>query len=269
LGEYKFDYNPKYSYLTLKERDLSEPNSIYYGFWDPEKRQREYKGVIIYSDGSVYEGEIHDNLPNGKGRLVKSDYSIQKGKFVNGKYKEKKKKEFKDLKLDLNLNVHDNGYIKERAPTMEPIETHIEDNNLLKGEELLGAMDLLAAGKGNGYVVWEQDGNEYKGNMINGLPDGYGKFKWSNGNEYEGNWKQGNPHGHGKMLYTNGDVYEGEYLDGMRNGLGKFTTFDGDCYDGLWLRDKKNGAMTISGRGKSTILSTWKDNAILTAEMKD
>jgi hypothetical protein len=265
LGEYKFDYDPEYSYLTLKERDMSEPNTVYYGFWDPEKRQREYKGVILYSNGSVYEGEIHDNLPNGKGRLVKSDYSIQEGEFVNGKYQQEKK-EFKDQKL--KLNMQNNAHMKERASTMEPVETHAESHNPVKGRELLDTGTLLAADKGNGYVVWEEDGNEYKGNMLNGLPDGYGKFKWSNGNEYEGSWKEGKPHGHGRMQYANGSVYDGEYLNGLRHGQGKFTTSDGDCYDGLWLRDKKNGSVTISGPGKSTILSTWKDDAILTAQEK-
>lgn len=186
---------------------------------------------------------------------------MQIGNFVNGKYQEPVQ-EFKEQKF--RVDEPGERQIKERAPTMEPIE----DRSPAKGRELLDSGSLLAANKENGYVVWEKDGNEYKGNMVNGLPDGYGTFKWTNGNKYEGSWKEGKPHGHGKMYYNNGATYDGEYLNGERNGKGKFVTSDGDCYDGLWLHDKKNGTVTISGTGKSTILTTWKDDAILTAQEK-
>eukprot|EP00826_Nyctotherus_ovalis_P003234 TRINITY_DN10651_c0_g1_i11.p2 TRINITY_DN10651_c0_g1~~TRINITY_DN10651_c0_g1_i11.p2 ORF type:complete len:165 (+),score=47.35 TRINITY_DN10651_c0_g1_i11:648-1142(+) len=150
---------------------------------------------------------------------------------------------------------HTNRTGKERAPTMEP-ECHSPQKEVVEIE------------KGNGYVAWEKDGNEYRGNMLNGLPNGYGTFIWANGNRYEGDWKEGRPHGHGKMYYKNGASYEGEYIQGERSGQGKFITPDGDTYDGLWLHDKKNGTVTISGPGKSTILTTWKDDAILNAQEK-
>eukprot|EP00826_Nyctotherus_ovalis_P011408 TRINITY_DN12973_c0_g3_i1.p2 TRINITY_DN12973_c0_g3~~TRINITY_DN12973_c0_g3_i1.p2 ORF type:complete len:127 (+),score=25.89 TRINITY_DN12973_c0_g3_i1:360-740(+) len=51
---------------------------------DPAKNQREYKGVILYADGSIFDGNIHNNQPNGKGRKFFSDHSYYVGAFVNG-----------------------------------------------------------------------------------------------------------------------------------------------------------------------------------------
>jgi len=195
--------------------------------------------VIVYEDGSIYEGEIHDNEPNGWGRMIHSDYSYQIGDFVNGKYQSKKEK-----------NCNKNR--EERATTMEAIEDCIIEEAVNENESK--------------YTVWSKDNNEYKGNMVNGLPEGYGTFIWDNGNRYDGNWKKGKQHGYGIMYYENGSVYEGEFINGEKSGKGKFISPEGDTYKGLWLHDKKNGVVKISGPGKPSVTTIWKDDVIVSAQ---
>ena len=53
----------------------------------------------------------------------------------------------------------------------------------------------LAHGKGHSIGV-----DEYEGKFKKGLPDGPGKYTWSNGNVYEGQWKNGVKHGAGVLF---------------------------------------------------------------------
>jgi hypothetical protein len=193
----------------------------------------------VYESGSIYEGEVHNDEPNGWGRRIHANYSYQIGNFVNGKYQSKKGK-------------NDDRGLNERAPTMEHIENY--------------TIEKAVNDKQNGYTVWSKDNNEYKGNMVNGLPDGYGTFIWANGNRYDGNWKEGKKHGYGVLYYENGAVYEGEFLNGERSGKGKLISPEGDTYKGTWLHNKMNGAIAISGPGKPSVMTMWKDDVIVSAQ---
>lgn len=46
--------------------------------------EREYKGVIIYEDGSVFEGHFADGLENGKGRRIFASLDVYEGNYVDG-----------------------------------------------------------------------------------------------------------------------------------------------------------------------------------------
>ncbi|MFN8242607.1 MAG: hypothetical protein U0X40_01025 [Ferruginibacter sp.] len=77
-------------------------------------------------------------------------------------------------------------------------------------------------GKANG-EGFARGEDAYSGTFKNGLPNGLGKYTWSNGDYYKGNWKKGQRDGKGEMHYTsNGkdsvvqgfwkrDAYEGKY----------------------------------------------------------
>lgn len=45
---------------------------------------REYKGMIVYQDGSYYIGYFSRGKPHGKGRKIFADLSIYEGDFVQG-----------------------------------------------------------------------------------------------------------------------------------------------------------------------------------------
>ena len=82
-----------YTYPNLEELNFSiiDPKKIidknnfcrilFSGEWDEDLKVR---GVIIYADGSLYEGEIFDDEPHGKGKLKNIHY-VYEGDFKNGK----------------------------------------------------------------------------------------------------------------------------------------------------------------------------------------
>lgn len=51
----------------------------------------------------------------------------------------------------------------------------------------------------------------YKGNFINGFPEGNGKIDFDNGDKYEGEFYRGKIDGKGTMTFQNGSVYTGEF----------------------------------------------------------
>lgn len=60
-------------------------------------------------------------------------------------------------------------------------------------------------GKANGQGK-AKGADSFEGEFKNGLPDGLGKYKWSNQNYYIGNWKKGLRDGKGVMHYTTASI---------------------------------------------------------------
>ncbi len=63
---------------------------------------------------------------------------------------------------------------------------------------------------------WMSNGDEkihgkYEGDILDGLPDGYGTYTWYNVEKYEGEFKRGFFHGQGKFTYLSGLTVEGEF----------------------------------------------------------
>lgn len=78
--------------------------------------------------------------------------------------------------------------------------------------------------KANGYQELHfEDGDVYKGNIVNNEYHGKGKYIFSDGLVYEGNFSFSKPKGYGKITYPSGETYEGGF-DGF------------DCYDGFGIR---------------------------------
>ena len=74
-------------------------------------------------------------------------------------------------------------------------------------------------------VVWKGIGDKnihhvYKGDVVNGIPNGVGILTSPNGSKYIGELKGGRPNGQGKDTWSNGNKYVGEYKDGKLNGHG-------------------------------------------------
>ena len=73
---------------------------------------------------------------------------------------------------------------------------------------------------------------------------GFGSFSNNANEQYTGEWSLGVPNGTGKYDYSNGVVYIGEFKDGLRNGNGTAVFIDGSTYEGSWEKD------LIMGEGK-------------------
>lgn len=85
------------------------------------------------------------------------------------------------------------------------------------------------------------NGDSYMGSFSGNVPNGSGKYAWSDGCVYEGEWKRGKASGKGKFSWPSGAIYEGGIKLGRMEGFGTFTGSDGDSYRGSWSSDVKHG----------------------------
>ena len=61
---------------------------------------------------------------------------------------------------------------------------------------------------GTAYQEYE-NGDTYRGRLVQGLRSGYGTYFYKNGNRYEGYFLNGTLHGDGVFYYKNGEMYKG------------------------------------------------------------
>ena len=58
---------------------------FYEGEWDSKTNLRHGQGVMVWSDGSIYEGLWECDMANGLGRLIHTDGSIYEGEWKDDK----------------------------------------------------------------------------------------------------------------------------------------------------------------------------------------
>lgn len=187
--------------LTLSDRD-ELPNSwvrnIACGSVTEAQADQEGHGVLRFSSGSVYRGQIHRNRPHGQGRMEFDDGSVYTGEWISG-------------------IPHGQG------------EMIYSDQDVYKGQWGAG----LPHGKGK-ITYW--DGDTYEGDWKAGMRDGYGVMRFFLDGEsaggYTGQWADDEPEGSGTMTYEDGAVYEGKWKDGQWHGQGMLTLADGTKYIG-------------------------------------
>ena len=91
--------------------------------------------------------------------------------------------------------------------------------------------------------VWKGFGDKnihhvYKGNVVNGVPNGVGILTSPNGSKYIGKFKDGKPNGQGTQTYPDGRKYVGGWKDGEKHGQGTVTRTDGMKFVGEWSDNK-------------------------------
>ncbi|XP_066354271.1 phosphatidylinositol 4-phosphate 5-kinase 6-like [Miscanthus floridulus] len=87
-------------------------------------------------------------------------------------------------------------------------------------------------------------GDFYEGDLRGDLPDGTGKFLWTDGSIYDGSWRRGRASGHGKLSWASGATYEGDFHGGYMHGQGTFIGELGDAFAGLWAGNLRHGRGT-------------------------
>ncbi|XP_052172989.1 phosphatidylinositol 4-phosphate 5-kinase 9-like [Diospyros lotus] len=85
------------------------------------------------------------------------------------------------------------------------------------------------------------NGESYSGSLLGNVPEGSGKYVWSDGCKYEGEWRRGMRHGYGKLQWPTGAVYEGEFSGGYMQGTGTYIRPDNMTYKGRWRLSLKHG----------------------------
>ena len=205
-------------------------------------------------DGSVYLGEIFNNLRNGIGNLqfpvidARLNYT---GHFVMGQINGNGTMYWK------NGDRYQGNWLNGQREG-QGIIVYAEDNDLLsysgswKGDRMLGTGTLiwkngdhytgevedgLMSGKGSYYWM---DGRVYEGHFTLGHRQGYGKMKFQENNtlgleSYEGQWKYDSATGLGKMMWQNGERHEGYFQNGLQDGPGvRFSAQNVVLKEGNW-----------------------------------
>ena len=191
-------------------------------------------GKLIRSDGDSYIGVFEDGNLNGFGRLLYSDGATYEGNFKNfypegkGKYVNPNGWSYSGLWSD--------GYYDGQGIYKDP-SGGVREGTWVKGSFKNGVYDRA-------------DGRSYKGEFIGSksILNGYGKITYENGDTYEGEVRDNIPHGSGTATYSNlafedtsTGTYVGEFVDGKRNGQGEIDYGNGRKYIGQFLNNKPHG----------------------------
>ena len=247
--------NNKLNYKNYLQEDLitykSFPiqfknNNIYYGNWNENNEMEGYGiyylndqkvvtegvwnkgnikfGRIFFKNGDIYEGEMKNSVPHGKGKITFFNKESYTGDFIMGEMTGKGTYIFSDKTMYT-------GGIK---------------NGLFNG---IGKMKWI-------------NGIEYNGNFVDSTLCGKGKISNIQGEEYEGNFDKNEFYGEGIYIFNNGEQYEGNYEYGIKKGNGKYKKNDNIIFEGVWNDDLPNGNGTIHYEG-NILKGFWRNGNLI------
>ncbi len=125
------------------------------------------------------------------------------------------------------------------------------------------------AEKFTGFGSCQYGNGEYRGEIVDGIRQGYGVMNFSNYDIYDGDWHQGKMHGVGTYKFWDtkrdryGSTYEGEFNLGNREGHGKMTFANGDVYIGAWQNDRRTGDGTCWFANGDIFHGLWRFDKML------
>lgn len=158
-------------------------------------------GDIDYPNGSKYQGEIIDGLPNGQGCFIDVSGDIFLGNFVDGD------KHGKFLVCTRNKD-RINCEFDQDAQYSDGIITY-HNGNVYIGY----IQELEPNGVG---LMYETNGLVSKGFFKDGLLNGMNcEIYYPNGDKYIGDFIDGDAFGEGTYYYNNGVSLKGEAVSGI------------------------------------------------------
>ncbi|XP_074309304.1 phosphatidylinositol 4-phosphate 5-kinase 8-like [Silene latifolia] len=102
-------------------------------------------------------------------------------------------------------------------------------------------------------------GDAYCGDFLGMLPNGKGKYTWSDGTVYEGDWEEGKMTGKGCIVWPSGSRYEGDFSGGYLHGQGAYITADKCTYNGAWRMNTKHGFGRKKYSNSDLYEGSWKE----------
>lgn len=181
--------------------------------------------LLVWSEGTTYQGELKNGLFHGKGLLKHAE-----GYQIEGFFKEGKVDGFAKFR---NEHIVFEGQWLNSAPEGTGKEilygVYEYEGNFNQGRKS-GQGIMRMAGKGC-----------YQGQFKDNLFHGEGKFAWENGRKFEGTWVSNKMHGKGKTTWPDGRKYLGKYANNNKDGFGHFWWADGREYYGYWKNGKQHG----------------------------
>jgi hypothetical protein len=151
----------------------------------------------------IYEGEVLNGVPHGRGTLVYPNGLMFEGSWNAGR---------------------ETGW---------GVLCGADDEPIWAGE----VVDGVPHGSG---ALFYSNGDSYAGAWKEGLPHGRGCLEMSSGN-YDGAWVEGQRSGVGTQVYSDGSIYSGTWRAGHKHGRGELTTSFGFRYQGTWVSDVMEG----------------------------
>ncbi|KAJ6793046.1 phosphatidylinositol 4-phosphate 5-kinase 9-like [Iris pallida] len=106
------------------------------------------------------------------------------------------------------------------------------------------------------------NGDVYSGTLVGSLPEGSGKYRWSDGCSYKGEWHRGMRHGSGKFSWPSGAVYNGEFSGGYMHGSGTYIGPDRSTYKGRWKLNLKHGLGSQSYPNGDVFEGSWIQGSV-------
>lgn len=150
-------------------------------------------------------------------------------------------------------------YLREREPalaakTMRSAVAFRRDKDRPLDALMMENLELLAeAGSGapgaDGLVY--KSGATYTGALLDGKPEGQGKWLRPNGSYYEGEFAGGLPSGRGRLVSEFGVAYEGQFQNGVARGAGRIAFPAGSrlvAYEGAVDYGVPSGAGVLTTR---------------------
>lgn len=201
---------------------LSSYNIITEGIWN---NGNIVFGRIFFKNGDIYEGEIKNSLPDGKGKMMFfSNKESYEGDFKMGE--------------------------------MTGQGTYcFSDNTVYSGSIENGSFN------GKGRIKWE-NGTEYIGEFVDSALCGKGKISNIQNEKYDGLFDNNEFNGKGTYYYSNGDIFEGNFEYGVKRGKGIYRRNDNVIFEGNWNDDLPNGNGEITYLGNK-LNGFWRNGVFV------
>ena len=166
---------------------------------------------INMSDGSIYEGEVYDGIPNGFGIKKWENGEWLEGEWDRGMFRNGKGVRISNYEDSNGImrNIRYEGEFKDGYQDGFGTETDYTDGSMYSGGWKKGSH------YGKGHEIYAPLGLTLEGNWegIAGA-EGYGTITYADGRRYEGPWKGVFPDGIGTMIYPDGTKRTGKWSFG-------------------------------------------------------
>lgn len=152
------------------------------------------RGIMVYLDGSRYEGDFRFGQPDGKGIFYYPNGDRYNGAFQSG-------------------FPHGEGTLHKKDGTHQQGNWR-EGNYMGNHQQLSKGCVSGDCQNGNGTYIF-QAGDRYVGTFQNGLPHGKGTVSYTNGERYEGEMARAKFNGYGTLFLADGTAVSGFWKDGV------------------------------------------------------
>lgn len=205
-----------------------------------DETQIEFKSALHGSVPISYEGGISNGKYQGKGKLVKDNWTYT-GDFVAGlregigemdyRNGDKLTGEFHKGKMHGEVRIYYSngsffeGEYREGKKHGDGTLTFF-DGSVLKAEWVDGEEPRRG-------TIKYPNGDEYEGAILDCQPHGEGLYTYNkDGRVVSGEWRSGDEPRRASIEFANGDKYEGEISSGLPDGTGTLTCDDGTVKEG-------------------------------------